>query len=243
MLRGLYESAQGMISRLTLQDVSANNLANINSTGFQREVAAIHTRRLPPRNGGEDARDPRTAPLAADPLVVKDTRPGVLQQTGNPHDVALNGAGYFVVGGAKELRLLRSGSLQLNGNGEIALATGQPLLGADGNAIRPGGPDWKITPDGVVVDGANRPLGRLRVMDSKNGVTPVGDSLVTAPAASLFDIPAAQVSVRGGYLEGSNVSPMEEMVDMIAGMRAYEAGQKSIQSQDETLQNLFSLLK
>lgn len=241
MLRGLYESAQGMISRLTLQDVSANNLANINSTGFQREIAAIHTRRLPTRSGGADARDPLSAPRAGDPLVVKDTRPGVLQQTGNPGDVALNGPGYFVVGGASAPRLLRSGSLSLNGSGEIALATGQPVLGIDGRSIRPGGPGWEISPDGVVRTAQGRALNRLRVVEAQGGVQPVGESLVTAP--TLVDVPPAQISVRTGYLEGSNVNPMEEMVDTISGMRAYEAGQHAIQAQDETLQNLFSLLK
>lgn len=241
MLRGLYESAQGMISRLTLQDVSANNLANVNSTGFQREVAAIHTRRLPLRSGGEDTRDPRTAPQAADPLVTKDSRPGILQQTGNPGDIALNGPGYFVVGGATEPRLFRSGSLQLNGNGEIALATGQPVLGVDGNTIRPGGPGWKISPDGTVVNAQNRPLNRLRVVLPEGNVTPIGESLLSA--RKINDVPANQISVRGGYLEGSNVNPMEEMVDMISGMRAYEASQHAIQAQDESLQNLFSLLK
>ena len=241
MLRGLYESAQGMISRLTLQDVSANNLANINSTGFQREIAALHTRRLPLRNGGEDIRDPRTAPLAADPLVAKDRQAGVLQQTGNPGDIALNGSGYFVIGGDAQPRLLRSGSLQLNGQGEIALATGRPIIGVDGNSIKPGGPGWRITQEGVVVDAQNRPLGRLRVVEPKGTVTAVGESLMSAP--ELIDIPANRIFVRAGYLEGSNVSPMEEMVDMISGMRAYEAGQHAIQAQDETLANLFSLLK
>ena len=240
MLRGLYESAMGMNARLTLQDVIANNLANVNSTGFQREMIAIQSR---PMAHGADVGgtgSAANAALSTEVTLFRDTQPGVQQETGNRGDVALEGRGYLVAQTANGPRLFRSGSLQANAQGNLALPTGQLVEGVGGAPIRVGSANWTISAQGNIEAGG-QVLGRLHLVQAQGDVIPEGGGFSTA--ASVTDLPPGAIKVRGGYLEHSNVDPIHEMVEMIAGMRAYEAGQRAIQAQDQTLQNLFTLLQ
>lgn len=238
MLRGLYESAVGMAARLTLQDVIANNLANVDSTGFQREVAALRAR---PATPGGSAGAARSSPLTLEAISARDPSAGVVRETGVAGDVALEGPGYLVVQTARGPRLLRSGSLRANGSGELSLASGEPVLGVDGRPIAVGAGAWRIKEEGTVSGADGRALGRLRLVLPTGPVRPDGGALAVADAVA--DARPGAVRVLAGCLERSNVEPVQEMVAMIAGMRAYEAGQRAIQAQDQTLQNLFSLLQ
>lgn len=239
MLKGLYQSAAGMIARQSAQDVIANNLANASTPGFQREIAAARgVLTTPPGQTGPLGPKAQIEQLKA--ASSSDTRPGALQATGNFADVALDGPGYLVARTANGPRLFRSGTLHANGRGELSTANGDPLLNTQGQTLQVGGKAWSLKPDGsVLVDGSS--LGKLRVALPQGETRREGASLVAA--GRLRDAPATGTRVLQGSLEHSNVEPVREMVDMIAGMRAYEAGQKAITAQDQTLQGLFDLLR
>ncbi|WP_395095051.1 flagellar hook-basal body protein [Armatimonas sp.] len=241
MLRGLYESAMGMMARQAHQDITANNLANVNSTGFQREVLALSSRFALPEAKRSATASPFTTPIATDPISVRDTTPGTIQPTGNPHDVALSGPGYLMVQSANGPRLVRSASLTLNNRGEVALPTGEPILGVSGAPIPLGGSDWKIDETGSIRNSQEQLLGRMRLVQAQGPVTPAGNGM--SIAQNITSAAPGSVTVLSGSLERSNVDPIREMVNMITGVRAYEAGQKSVQAQDSTLENLFTLLR
>ena len=245
MLKGLYDAAAGMKARLAIQDIIASNLANAATSGFQRQIASIQSRALPMADGGGNppagtaaaARSPREV---LEPVSAPDTRPGVLQQTGVNTDVALDGPGYLVVGTARGNRLIRGGSLRANRQGDLATIDGDPLLGANGKPIRVGDKSWQVFPDGTVTAGGAA-LGRLRIVRPGGPVRTEGATL--ASAGRLRDLAAGAVRVRQGVLERSNVDTVSEMVNMIAGVRAYEASQRAVLAQDESLQSLLEVVK
>jgi flagellar basal-body rod protein FlgG len=102
------------------------------------------------------------------------------------------------------------------------------------------GKSWQVAPDGAVTS-EGKVVGRLRIVRPSGPLRPEGAKL--ASAASIQDVPASTVQVRQGFLERSNVDPVKEMVNMIAGVRAYEASQRAIVAQDQSLQNLLEVLR
>jgi flagellar basal-body rod protein FlgF len=245
MLKGLYDASAGMKARLAVQDIIASNLANAATSGFQRQIVSIQSHALPMADGGSNppaatASSTRSPREVLEPVSAPDTRPGVLQQTGVSTDVALDGPGYLVVGTARGNRLIRGGSLHPNRHGDLATLEGDPVLSANGKPIPVGDKSWQVAPDGTVTSGGAA-LGRLRVVRPGGPVRTEGATL--ASAARLQDVAAGTVQVRQGVLERSNVDTVSEMVNMIAGVRAYEASQRAVLAQDESLQSLLDIIK
>jgi flagellar basal-body rod protein FlgF len=252
MLKGLYDASAGMRARLAVQDIIASNLANAGTDGFQRQVVAIRGRRLPDSatparvqslHGalGQDALPIPTPRDILEPFSHADSRGGMLQQTGSRNDVALDGNGYLMVQTPAGSRLIRGGSLHVNAQGLLATTAGDPLLSADGRPITVGDKTWQIAPDGAVSDADGAVLGRLRIVQPTGTVRSEGARL--ASTGSLRDVTGASVQIRQGFLEHSNVEPVKEMVDMIAGVRAYEASQRAVLAQDQSLQNLLEVMR
>jgi flagellar basal-body rod protein FlgG len=242
MLKGLYDAAAGMKARLAVQDVIASNLANAGTSGFQHQIVSIQDHRLPSlaQTGTGIAAAARAPREVLEPVSAPDTRSGVLQQTGARSDIALDGPGYLMVQTSAGPRLLRGGSMHANRQGYLATLAGDPLLSTDGRPIAVGTREWQVAPDGAV-SAEGRILGRLRIARPAGPVQAEGATL--ASTAGVLNVPAAAVRVRQGFLEHSNVEPVKEMVDMIAGVRAYEASQKAVLAQDESLQSLLEVLK
>jgi flagellar basal-body rod protein FlgG len=245
MLKGLFQAAAGMKTRLEVQDIVANNLANAGTAGFQREIASIHSRPLPPapapgRPGIASGAATSTPVEYAATRSTPDLRPGTLQPTGSGTDVALDGPGYLVVQTAGGPRLTRGGTLHVDLEGRLATQAGHPLLDTGGVPIRVGDRRWEIARDGaVIVD--EKPVGRLRLVLPAAAPRREGNTLFDAGDAK--DAPAGSVRVLQGYREHSNVDAVREMVDMIAGVRAYESSQRAVLAQDQTLQSLLELLR
>jgi len=242
MLKGLFDASAGMKARLAVQDVIASNLANAATSGFQQQIISIQGHLLQPL--GETATAPQGAARSPrevlEPVSAPDARQGVLQQTGASSDLALDGPGYLMVQTSRGPRLLRGGSMSANRQGLLATPAGDPLLSTDGRPISVGTRDWQVTPDGAV-SAEGRSLGRLRIVRPAGPVQAEGAAL--ASAAGVQNVPSSAVRVRQGFLERSNVEPVKEMVDMIAGVRAYEASQRAVLAQDESLQSLLEVLK
>lgn len=241
MLKGLYTAAAGMRARLEMQDVTANNLANANTAGFQREVAAVISQR------GRPTVQPLADRVGAGKTVEElhtvstmDTRQGILEPTNIFSDLALEGKGYLLARTPAGLRPTRPSSLKVNARGELTTPDGHPLLDRGNSPIRVGSEQYVIGKDGTVRNSAGV-VGQLRVVVPTGGVKREGANLLQA--AGLRDAPAGSYELHQGYREHSNVNPVNEMVDMLTGMRAYEASQKAVVAQDQSIEQLLTVLR
>jgi flagellar basal-body rod protein FlgG len=243
MIRGLYAAAAAMAAQMTRWEVLANNLANSNTTGFKRDVVAFRSfaemaiNRIATRRIGEEEGDERV-PIGTLGVgsIVDEVRTvleeGYLVKTDNPLDLAIDGPGFFVIETPRGLRWTKNGSFALNDRGELITKEGFYVLGDTGRISIAGTGAVTVTPEGDIFVGANR-VGRLRVEAPAQGAWPLkeGESAFI-PTATLQPF---RGQILQGYIEGSNVNPVRELVSMIEALRSYEAAQRLIQVQDQTL--------
>lgn len=243
MIRGIYSAATGMIAEQFVQDTLAGNLANINTVGYKQDTAsfkALQDMALKRIEGGN-----RT-PVGAIGLGVAfdHTRTsmaaGALAKTGNDLDLALVGGGFFTVRTPEGDRYTRAGQFHLQPSGRGPDGKPTAILSDDnGNqVIGKTGPvtvgDFKKIAIGqmgdVLVD--DKTVDRLKLVNGPDiAFEKAGGNLFTAKGP-LTD---SKATVQSGYLEQSNVSAITGMIRMITTQRAYEAAQRAITSQDETL--------
>jgi flagellar basal-body rod protein FlgF len=216
MDRGLYIAASGMLAEQIRQDQIANDLANASTPGYKADRTSQRTfGDLLLANSVTGAEvGPQSTAVQVD-KVVTDFSPKPARDTGEPLDFAIVGEGFFAVQTAQGTRYTRNGQFSLDPQGRLVTAQGDPVLDAGGQAI--------TSADGTVDP---RRVGVFNVTNPRKE----GDSLLTGTAAG-----AATGTVRSGALESSGADPARSMVDMISSMRAFEAGQKVIQTIDETL--------
>lgn len=212
-------------------DVVANNVANINTTGFKAETVLFEEYVMPV------ARD-RTFPNLDQPLsyvqdwaTIHDLSPGVLTQTGNDLDVALNGEGFFAVQTPAGERWTRAGSFQINNAGFLVDQSGNPVLSTGGPVqFGPEETGIAIGADGSISTSAGA-KGRLRIVefDNPQALVREGENLFSGGT------PVANVTTRvmQGHVERSNVSGVAEMAELIRVTRAYESIASLTQRQDE----------
>lgn len=257
MLRTLQTARQSLHLEQTRIDTLANNLANAATSGF-RQVLTCVTEKAPGiledpppeaavRSEPVDAvaqtlQELRGAPgwVVARPLQMSqavDMRPGALEATGRSTDVALSGPGFFVVHDLEGNELVtRNGSFNLDASGNLMAGAGLLVQGTGGPIQAAGGVLTIGTDGSVLVDGQER--GRLRIVDfpEPHHLLPRGDGCLTNPPDQTpSEVPAGQVTVLQGHLEGSNVDAVRTLVDMIAAQRAFEVGAKVLQANDEML--------
>jgi flagellar basal-body rod protein FlgG len=216
MDRGLYIAASGMLAEQIRQDQIANDLANASTPGYKADRTSQRSfNDLLLANSATGATvGPQSTAVQVD-RIVTDFSGRPLRDTGEPLDFAIQGDGFFAVQTGQGVRYTRNGQFALDSQARLVTAAGDPVLDANGRAI-------------VATDGTVDPR-RLGVFNLANP-RKQGDSLVTGTVAG-----AATGTVRSGALESSGADPARSMVDMIASMRAFEAGQKVIQAIDETL--------
>lgn len=208
-------------------DVVANNLANVSTTGFKRELPRFEE--LVRTSEGEVPGDLKPVSYVLDRGAVHDSRAGGFTATGNPLDVAIDGNGYFAVtlpDGA--VAYTRAGNLELRDDGTLVTAAGLPLRGEGGAAIRvppEAAGRIGILPDGTLA-GPGGPFGRLSVtrFEDEATLTPRGDGLLDAGVPGR-ELAAADTKLRSGGLESSNVQPIVETTQMIEVLRAYQTSQ------------------
>ncbi|ADQ45125.1 fagellar hook-basal body protein [Caldicellulosiruptor kronotskyensis 2002] len=246
MIRGIYTSASGMILNQKLMDLTANNVANVSTTGFKRDVAQIESfRNMLVYRIYDKVTSPDNAigymSLGADvSRIVSDFSQGLYIKTDEPLNLAIKGDGFFTIEvpenqGAQQIFYTRNGAFTLNSRGELVTLNGFYVLGQNGRIVLQNGGQVRIDEQGNVYQNG-RIVDRLRVVDfqDKSLLRKVGNNLYEADA-TVQQIPFSG-KVLQGYLEGSNVNSVQEMVNMINVLRAYEANQKAFVIQDETLQ-------
>lgn len=202
-------------------DIVANNVANVNTTGYKRENVSFDSYLAQPTK--DDA-----FLFAIDSGTYRDEVQGATITTGNPLDLALQGPGYFAVQTAAGTRYTRAGSFQVNSAGEIVTASGEKLLGDGGQPIvlPDDSQDLLIAPDGTVsvmsgTSTASTQVGRVRTMKFANekGLMPVGNNMFSSNDTPTPDEDSHIVQ---GALEQSNVQAISEMTHMIQVSRSYE---------------------
>lgn len=245
MLRGMYTSAQGMMAQMQTLEVVSNNIANANTTGFRGASAVQQS--FPEMLLQSIEAIPGQAPHSMNPiggtgwgtLVVDHSvnfASGAMQQTGGTFDVAIGGTGFFAIEQANgEEMFTRNGAFTLDANRILVTGSGDRVMSTSGNAITiPDEGEVLISSTGEIrIDG--NLIDTLRVVDfeTPSELRQFGYNLFRAPAS------AGEIEFAGtlsqGYLEGSNVSVVNEMVRMINVSRSFEMNQRMITIQDGTL--------
>ncbi len=243
MVRGLYTAASGALIAQAQADVTANNLANVNTSGFKRTLLQIQSgpemnvymmRNQPVsgKPGGTPGstfvgRLGRGAEVMDTPAVFEQ---GSLQSTGNSLDLAIQGNGFLAVQTPGGVRYTRDGQLARDNNGFLVTMDGNRVLGSNGPIrLNPGA--VQIRENGDIVQNSSV-VASLRVVQFGNqaALRPEGDNLFNdAAGRARID---TQSTVHQGYLERSNANVVRSMVDLITAQRWFEANQKMIQTQD-----------
>jgi len=260
-MRSLSIGATGMLAQQLNVEVISHNIANLNTTSFQRRRAEFQDllyQNL--RRVGSDSSDSNTTvPVGVQvglgvktAAVYRITEQGNLTLTENPLDVAINGQGYFQIRLPNgETAYTRAGSFQLDGDGDIVTVDGftvQPGLTVPANAV-----DISINASGQVlvsIDGqtAQQNIGQLEIARFANeaGLLAVGDNLFLQTPASGSPTTANPGtngfgSIQQGFLETSNVNVVEEITNLITAQRAYEMNSKVIETSDQMMSTLTNL--
>ncbi len=234
MIQGYYSAATAMRTALQNQDVLASNLAHANVPGYCREGLAFESFAAFADPSGGTAPPPLHGAKTSQHFTTFSA--GEHQYTGNPLELAIQGEGFFVLDGPNGPLYTRNGQFQIDGQGELVSHSGLPVRGANGPLRIPANAA-KIT---VGLDGTvsadKTEIGQLRLVSFADA------SQLTRAGTTLFEAPrgvepgTSTASIRQGYREGSNVQVVHEMVQMIAGMRQYEAAAKALRSLSDAAQ-------
>lgn len=244
---GLYISAEGAHAQSKRLEVIANNLANVDTVGFKRELAVFQARYAEETQRGRDFPGSGSLNDLGGGIWVRETKTdfssGALKRTEVPTDLAIDGDGFFVVQKNDEKYLTRAGNFRLTERGELVTAQGYPVLNDSGSPIvvdRANGP-WEVTPTGAI-----RQRGLVQSLaivqpKSLSDLEKSGENLFrsqTEPEA----VAAEKRRVVNGYVEQSQVRPTMEMMDLIEASRAVEANLNMMQTQDQMLSGLVNRL-
>ncbi|MCX7930263.1 MAG: flagellar basal-body rod protein FlgG [Chlorobi bacterium] len=256
MDKTLTTAATGLSAQQRFVEIIANNLANVNTTGYKRvrpEFQDLLYETVRPMgttttSGVEPVPDVQIGSGTELVATTRQFAQGTITETGNMLDIAINGEGFFqVLRPDNTIAYTRDGSFTVNRNGEIVTSQGyflEPRITVPDDAI-----SVHISRDGIVTAVLNngnppdeREIGRITIVRFINpaGLRPIGDNLFQATIAS--GIPFEEQpgtnntgELIQGHLESSNVDLVQEMVNMIIAQRAYEINSKSVQTADSIL--------
>ena len=218
MDRGLYIAASGMLAEMARQDLIANDLANVSTPGYKPD--RVSQRSFSEVMLANSQTGQAIGPIGTGSYVASqgtDLAAAPLKDTGEPLDFAIAGDGFFAVQTPQGQRYTRNGAFQTGPGGRLVDQFGNAVLDQNGRTLTVGA-------DGTV---DARRVGVFAVTNPRKQ----GDSMFTGAAAG-----RATGQARSGSLEGSGVDPTRSMIDMIASLRAFESGQKVIQTIDQTLE-------
>lgn len=248
MIRGLYTSASGMIMESIRTDITANNVANTDTTGFKKEVAILKASPEMDIYRFNDTREisnkgPFLAPYIGKlgtgtvvDEVYTSFEQGQIVDTGDKYNMALMGKGFFTVADDNgNVFYTRDGNFVRNGNGYIMTKDGHFLQGEGGHIILTPDEEMTINEKGEIwIDEDYFDTLAIVEFPDANTLEKVKDNLYRETEITERPFPA-DCSVIQSSVERSNVSTVKEMLNMITALRAYEANQKCIQTHDETL--------
>ena len=210
--------------------IIANNLANMNTTGYKSEAMMFDEYVMPVARG--DGPD-KSLSFVQDMGLNRNLADGKLESTGNPMDLAIAGKGFLKVQTDAGIRYTRNGHLSLDAQGRLVDVSGNPVLDENGSVVtfNQDEQDITIARDGTIsTDQGQR--GKLGLVDFDN------DRLLKAAGGTLYTTDQPEVKVEKphfiqGALEGSNVNAIQQMTNMIDVTRSYTSAQKLVDSADQ----------
>lgn len=264
--KGIYTALSGAKAQSLRLDTIANNLANVNTTGFKKDQQVFREYLTSNEKDPEVMKVPRI-PASVESFydmqggdksfvdtagTYTDFSQGSIKSTGNNMDIALDGKGFFEIDTPQGLRLTRSGSLKIDSKGWLVNSAGMPILKTADPGTAPneriiqlsGNQAIQIHDNGDVFDGQNL-VGRISVVDvnNKESLHKVGTSNYTfKPNFRPEVVNIAQPSIKQGFLEGSNVNVVQEMTDMIATTRMFDSTQQAIKAYDSMNDRLVNVI-
>ena len=268
-IKGIFTALSGALAQSTKIDTIANNIANVNTTGFkkdqqtfseyltalEKQPEVIQVPRVPASiesfydmNGGDkgfvDASGTYT-----------NFEQGSLRHTGGKLDVAIDGAGFFEVNTPSGVRLTRAGNFTIDGNGQLVTKDGHAVLleGVEGDSatdleqrsVRFTGLSQVYISDGGEVFEGEKNLGKLSLVNVNNpeSLQKVGSNYFGFKSNMAPEIVSVKVpSLKQGFTEGSNVNIVAEMTDMIMAQRVFEGTQKAISAYDGMSDKLINVV-
>jgi len=220
MSSDMYTALSGATSAWAQMEVVANNIANASTVGYKAARVTFK------------AEGPEGEPLGEVYASSTEARPdlsdGALKTTGNPHDLALQGDGFFSVQtGTDGYLLTRDGRFHLNEDGHLVTEEGHALLGRQGPIQVPPGETIQITEDGHIVGNRSGRFDQVRV---ETGIArPIGRNMWKAVGGTK----PGSARVVQGALEASNVNAMRSMVELMEASRYIEAYRKAMETSDQ----------
>jgi len=233
----------GLSRQMTLErqlDVVANNVANVNTAGFKADSSLFEEYLMSGAHEDNFVGSDRRLSYVQDRGTYHDFSQGASEATKNPLDVAIDGGGFLVVQTAGGERYTRDGGLQLNNQGQIVTANGDPVLGTSGPIVlQPTDHDINVSPDGTisVLEGSGRTdsvRGKLRLVSFTDAqkLLKEGSNLYAAGEGNTAQ-PDTKSVVKQGFLEKSNVNAVAEMSTMMEVTRAYTQIATLLQQQSD----------
>lgn len=242
MAYGMYISAEGAMAQSLRMETIANNLANVDTTGFKKDLALFQARLAEEEARGlAPAGDGTINDVGGGVTVVEgatDFSPGPMKTTGIETDFALRGRGFFLIDHGGQRMLTRAGNFQLTPTGNLVTADGDLVISEEGTPIVLPGP-FQFSEDGTFVTSEGAIRTAIVEPESLGDLVKIGDNLFS-PLGRIAPLPADLRNVAQGVLETSGVNAVREMVDMIETTRAFEANVNMIRYHDQAFGTLIS---
>jgi flagellar basal-body rod protein FlgF len=234
MIQGIYLASQAMSPLLDKQDQIANNLANVQTNGYKQSGLFLKTFQ-------KFLADDETRPFVQNEIksdqVYVDYREGAMVRTEGPMDLFIKGSGFFTVMTGSGIRYTRNGHFSLNDEGVLVTSDGSRVMGNNGfiHIDDEKGP-VSINSDGCVIQN-DEIIAVLRISDFQKPYRLLreGNGYLKPQLPDNPIVPSQGYAINQGFLEASNVDVIANMVAMISTYRNFEADQKALHAQDETL--------
>ncbi len=246
MSYGMYLSAEGAKVQSQRLEFIANNLANVETPGFKRDVPTFQARFAEAIQQGTAYEGSKSGNDIGGGVklveVETDFSNSTLRETKIPTDFAIHGDGFFQVRTPSgEMLLTRAGDFEIDGQGRLLTQSGRlEVLDNAGKGIKLNGTQpWEVMSGGVIAQGGQNTSIGLQRPQSLGDLAKAGNNAYRALGPTT-PVPSGDRDIRQGYLEMSGVSSTSEMMAMIETSRAYESNMKLIQHQDGMLSNLLS---
>jgi flagellar basal-body rod protein FlgG len=229
----MYAAVSGNLAAMRRMDVISNNLANVNTPGYKKDRMSFEGLLAGDENPPAVPQNKTADPILQKENIFIDYASGPTSQSGNPLDLALDGDGFFAVTTPEGTAYTRQGNFRTSADGTLVTVDGYPVQGTGGASISIKGSRVEIDAKGVVaVDGTQ--VGSISLVDFEKpyALTKVGNALFV-PADPQTPSQAGKGQILQGYLEGSNVESISEMVQLIETNRYFEACSKVIKGFDD----------
>jgi len=236
MLNGLYSAGSAMDAAARRHEVISQNLANAQMPGYRRQTVMHNSRESQFSDELRDAVQFEMSGVDSGSLTT-DFTPGVMEQTGHPLDMAIQGDGFFVVEGPSGPLFTRNGTFQIDSEGRLVTADQLPVQGQSGEiSVPPNIPvtSLRVGRDGAIYANATE-IGKLQIVSFSDPqkLQTAGSTLYSSPE----EMPPEDINgiVLQNMRERSNVSPIHELVELIAAQRQQEAAQRSMTAINESV--------